>query len=96
LTWNLQTPPLQTRWKRVWVAGHKGLVGNALLNRLADEKCEILTVGRDKLDLRRQAGVETWVLQHKPQVIFAAAATIGGIHANSMRPVEFVFDNLTI
>jgi len=88
--------PYELAGKRVWVAGHKGLVGSALVQRLADEKCEILTVGRDDLDLRRQAGVEAWILQHKPQVIFAAAATVGGIHANSMRPAEFIFDNLTI
>jgi GDP-L-fucose synthase len=88
--------PYELAGKRVWVAGHKGLVGSALVKRLADEKCKILTVDRGELDLRRQAGVEAWLHQHKPQVIFAAAATVGGIQANSMRPAEFIFDNLTI
>ena len=88
--------PCELAGKRVWVAGHKGLVGSALVRRLAVEKCEIMTIGRDDLDLRRQADVEAWILQHKPQVIFAAAATVGGIHANISRPAEFIFDNLTI
>lgn len=82
--------------KRVWVAGHKGLVGSALVRRLTLEKCEIMTIGREDLDLRRQADVESWILKHKPQVIFAAAATVGGILANRVRPAEFIFDNLTI
>ena len=88
--------PYKLAGKRVWVAGHKGLVGSALVRRLNHEKCEIMTIGREDLDLRRQADLEKWVLQHKPQVVFVAAATVGGILANSMRPAEFIFDNLTI
>jgi GDP-L-fucose synthase len=82
--------------KRVWVAGHRGMVGSALLRRLASEKCELLTVTRDVLDLRKQADVEAWIETNKPDVIFLAAARVGGILANSMQPAQFIYDNLTI
>jgi GDP-L-fucose synthase len=82
--------------KRVWVAGHRGMVGGALMRRLARERCELLTVGRAALDLRRQAEVESWIAAHKPQAIFLAAATVGGILANDSRPAEFLYDNLAI
>ncbi len=82
--------------KRVWVAGHRGLVGSALVRRLASENCEILTVGRDTVDLRRQADVERWMEQAKPDAIFEAAATVGGIFTNENRPAEFLYDNLAI
>jgi len=82
--------------KRVWVAGHRGMVGAALLRRLADEGCEIVTAGRGELDLRRQAEVERWMQRVRPQAVFVAAATVGGILANSERPVDFLYDNLMI
>lgn len=82
--------------KRVWVAGHRGMVGGALMRRLAPERCELLTVGHDALDLRRQADVESWIAAQKPQAIFLAAATVGGILANDSRPAEFLYDNLAI
>jgi len=82
--------------KRVWVAGHRGMVGAALVRRLASEGCEVLTVGRDTVDLRRQAEVETWVADMRPHAVFVAAATVGGIHANDSRPAEFLYDNLVI
>jgi GDP-L-fucose synthase len=82
--------------KRVWVAGHRGMVGSALVRRLERESCTLLTVGRDELDLRRQAEVEAWMLANRPNIIFMAAATVGGILANSVRPAEFLYDNLTI
>jgi GDP-L-fucose synthase len=82
--------------KRIWVAGHRGMVGSALLRRLARENCELLTVDRSALDLRRQADVETWLNLHRPDAVFVAAATVGGILANSSRPVEFLYDNLSI
>jgi len=82
--------------KRVWVAGHRGMVGSALVRRLESEHCEILTVGRDTLDLRRQADVESWMARARPNAVFLAAATVGGIKANSDRPAEFLFDNLAI
>ncbi|MGN6584040.1 MAG: GDP-L-fucose synthase [Rhizobiaceae bacterium] len=82
--------------KRVWVAGHRGLVGSALLRRLARENVVLLTAGKDELDLRRQADVENWMARRKPQVVFMAAAKVGGIHANDSYPADFLYDNLMI
>jgi GDP-L-fucose synthase len=82
--------------KRVWVAGHRGLVGSALVRRLAAEDCEVLTVDRADLDLRRQADTERWIADSKPDAIVIAAALVGGIQANSARPAEFLYDNLAI
>ena len=82
--------------QRVWVAGHRGMVGSALVRRLASEPCEILTVGRDVVDLRRQDGVERWMEQTRPDVVIVAAATVGGIVANDSRPVDFLYDNLAM
>jgi GDP-L-fucose synthase len=82
--------------RRIWVAGHRGMVGAALVRRLESEACTVLTAGRNALDLRRQAEVEAWLLDHRPDAIFIAAATVGGIHANSTRPAEFLYDNLAI
>ena len=82
--------------KRVLVAGHKGMAGSAILRRLARENCEILTADRDDLDLIRQSEVEAWLGAVKPDAIFLAAAKVGGIHANSTRPAEFLYDNLAI
>ena len=82
--------------KRVWVAGHRGMVGSALVRRLGNEDCEIVTVDRDRLDLRRQAEVEAWMGQVLPQVIFLAAAKVGGILANDADPGDFLYDNLMI
>ncbi len=86
----------QLTGKRVWVVGHRGMAGSAIVRRLQTEGCEILTVGRDALDLRRQAEVEDWMAAHKPEAVFLAAATVGGILANSTRPAEFLYDNLAI
>ncbi|MFP6690234.1 MAG: GDP-L-fucose synthase [Alphaproteobacteria bacterium] len=82
--------------KRVWVAGHRGLVGSALVKRLDAEQCELITVARDELDLRRQADVEDWLSQSRPEAIFVAAATVGGIQANDSRPADFLYDNMMI
>ena len=82
--------------RRVWVAGHRGMVGSALCRRLAAESCEILTVGRSEVDLRRQAEVEAWMAAKRPELVFVAAATVGGIHANDTRPAEFIYDNLIV
>lgn len=82
--------------KRVWVAGHQGLVGSALMRRLAGEGCTLLTVERRKLDLRRQSEVEAWLNAARPHAILLAAARVGGIGANSTRPGEFLYDNLMI
>ena len=82
--------------KRVWVAGHRGMVGSALLRQLEKEKCTLLTVGREKVDLTRQEQVEAWVREAKPQAIFLAAAKVGGIVANDSAPMDFLYDNLAI
>ena len=82
--------------RKVWVAGHRGMAGSALVRRLAEEDCRILTVGRDTVDLRRQAEVEAWLKANAPEVVFVAAGTVGGIHANMTRPAEFLYDNLAI
>ncbi|MBF0332428.1 MAG: GDP-L-fucose synthase [Alphaproteobacteria bacterium] len=82
--------------KRVWVAGHRGMVGSAIVDRLAAEDCEVLTVGRDGADLRRQADVEAWMAANKPHAVFIAAARVGGIWANDTRPAEFIYENLMI
>ena len=82
--------------RRVWVAGHRGMVGAALVRRLAHEDCEILTVDRAEVDLRRQSDVEDWLAETRPQAAVVAAATVGGIQANDSRPAEFIYDNLAI
>lgn len=82
--------------KRVWVAGHRGMAGSAIVRRLVREDCEVITIGRGRLDLRRQDAVETWLASTRPDVVFLAAGTVGGIHANSTRPAEFIYDNLII
>lgn len=82
--------------KRVYVAGHRGMVGSAIVRRLKDEDCDVLTVGRDKVDLRRQVEVEEWMAEMKPHAVFVPAATVGGILANDTRPAEFIYDNLMI
>ena len=86
--------PLKGR--RVWVAGHRGMVGQALVRRLANTGAEILTVDRANLDLRRQSDVEAWIGANEPDAIFLAAAVVGGILANDSRPAEFIYDNLAI
>jgi GDP-L-fucose synthase len=82
--------------KRIWVAGHRGMVGSALVRRLKRENCEILTAGRDVLDLTRQEQTETWLAREKPDAAVIAAAKVGGIHANSSEPAQFLYDNMMI
>jgi GDP-L-fucose synthase len=82
--------------KRIWVAGHRGMVGGAVVRRLAREKCEILTVAHSDVDLTRQADVERWLDKQRPDAIVMAAARSGGIHANSTMPAEFLSINLMI
>jgi GDP-L-fucose synthase len=72
------------------------MVGAAICRRLASEPCEILTVGRNQADLRRQQEVEDWMAAARPDLVFVAAATVGGIYANESRPAEFLYDNLMI
>ncbi len=82
--------------KRVYVAGHKGMVGSAIVRRLASEDCEILTTERAALDLKDQKAVRTWMADEKPDAIFLAAAKVGGILANHSFPADFLYDNLMI
>jgi GDP-L-fucose synthase len=83
--------------KRVWVAGHGGLVGSALIRRLASEPIGDLITARSKeVDLRRQEATEEFVARTRPQVVLMAAARVGGIHANRMAQAEFLYDNLAI
>ncbi|MRX34409.1 GDP-L-fucose synthase [Aminobacter sp. MDW-2] len=82
--------------KRVWVAGHRGMVGSALMRRLAREGCEVITAGRDTVDLTRQAEVEAWLAETRPQAVLLAAAKVGGILANATYPAAFLYENLAI
>jgi GDP-L-fucose synthase len=82
--------------KRIWVAGHKGMVGSAIIRRLTGEDCEVLIADRNAVDLKRQDQTEAWMAEHKPDAIFLAAAKVGGILANDTRPAEFIYDNLMI
>lgn len=82
--------------KKIWIAGHAGLVGSALVRRFRNENCTLLTVSHSDLDLRRQADVEGWMHTHQPDVIILAAARVGGILANSTYPADFLYDNLAI
>ncbi|MEA2783183.1 MAG: GDP-L-fucose synthase [Rhodospirillaceae bacterium] len=88
--------PFSLSGRRVFVAGHRGMVGSALVRRLAREDCEVLTAGREEVDLRRQAPTEDWLSARRPDAVIVAAATVGGILANSTRPAEFLYDNLAI
>jgi GDP-L-fucose synthase len=82
--------------KRVWVAGHRGMVGSALVRRLASENCTILTASRDQLDLTNQNAVLSWMETNRPQVVIIAAAKVGGILANDTYPADFLQQNLAI
>jgi GDP-L-fucose synthase len=82
--------------KRVFVAGHRGMVGSALVRRLANEQCEILAASRRELDLTRQEAVERWMQKERPNVVLLAAAKVGGILANNTYPADFLYDNIVI
>lgn len=82
--------------RRIWVAGHNGMVGSALVRRLRGEDCVILTVDRAAVDLRRQEAVEAWMQAEKPDTVILAAAKVGGILANNTYPADFLYDNLAI
>ena len=82
--------------KRIWVAGHNGMVGRAVVRALKNRDCTILTVNRDEVDLTRQLEVEAWISKVKPDAIIVCAAKVGGILANSTYPADFLYDNLMI
>jgi GDP-L-fucose synthase len=93
---NPQTPLFDLKGKRVFVAGHRGMVGSAVLRRLRSEHCTILIEDRQGLDLTRQAETESWLDRTKPEVVVVAAARVGGIAYNNTYPVDFLADNLAI
>jgi GDP-L-fucose synthase len=94
----MQTAPIiyPLKARRVFVAGHNGMVGSALIRRLRREDCEILTVARQELDLRNQTAVDDWFTKNLPDTVYIAAARVGGIHENASRPGEFLYDNVVI
>ena len=82
--------------KRIFVAGHTGMVGSAIVRLLNNIDCEILTVSSQELDLKQSLRVDKWFDEHRPDVVFLAAAKVGGILANSSYPTDFLIDNLSI
>ncbi|MFB9791936.1 MULTISPECIES: GDP-L-fucose synthase family protein [Shinella] len=88
--------PYDLRGKRVWVAGHRGMVGSALLRRLEDENCDLQTVPRSEVDLTSQADTANWMRKARPEAVFIAAARVGGISANARYPAEFLVENVLI
>jgi GDP-L-fucose synthase len=91
-----QQPVFNLAGKRVFVAGHRGMVGGALVRRLASEGVEVLTTPRSETDLTDQAAVGRWMAARKPDVVFLAAAKVGGILANATYPAAFLYENLMI
>jgi GDP-L-fucose synthase len=89
-------PPFELKGKTVFVAGHGGMVGGALLRRLAQEDVRLLTATRNEADLRDQAAVNKWFAAKRPQAVFLAAAKVGGIVANNTLRGEFIYENLII
>src|SRR3954466_8906437 len=88
--------PFELRGKSVYVAGHRGMVGSALVRRLAAEDVKLVTVDRREVDLCNQAAVFDWFAKARPQVVFLAAAKVGGIVANDTLRAEFIYDNIAI
>jgi GDP-L-fucose synthase len=82
--------------KKVYVAGHRGMVGAALVRRLAAEECDVLTVSHAELDLIDQQAVQAWMQENRPDAMFIAAGKVGGINANNNLPAEFIYQNLMI
>src|SRR3954452_14938165 len=89
-------PLFKLTGKRIYVAGHRGMVGAALVRRLAGEPNELLTASRAELDLLDQAATRAWLLDRRPALVIVAAAKVGGILANASRPTEFLEENLAI
>lgn len=91
-----EAAPFSLAGKRVFVAGHRGMAGSAIVRRLARENCEILTTPRSDLDLMDQAATRAWFADNRPDAVFVAAAKVGGILANNTYPADFLYDNLMI
>ncbi|EIG58371.1 GDP-L-fucose synthase [Bradyrhizobium canariense] len=92
----MASTPFELAGKTVFVAGHRGMVGSALVRRLAEENVELLTASRSEVDLRDQTAVDKWFAARRPQVVFLAAAKVGGIVANNTLRAEFLYENLAI
>jgi GDP-L-fucose synthase len=92
----MASTPFDLTGKTVFVAGHRGMVGAALVRRLANENVQLLTISRSEVDLRDQAAVNAWFAATRPQAVFLAAAKVGGIVANNTLRAEFLYDNLAI
>ena len=88
--------PFELSNKRIYVAGHRGMVGAAVVRRLERENCEILTAGREELNLLDQPSVRKWLADRKPDAVVLAAAKVGGIVANDTYPADFLYENLVI
>lgn len=88
--------PYALAGKKVYVAGHRGMVGSAIVRRLAKEGCRVLTATRSEMDLTSQAAVESWFAKNRPDAVFLAAAKVGGILANDTMPADFLYENLMI
>ena len=82
--------------KKIWVAGHRGMVGGAVVRRLESEGCDLLLAGREIVDLYDHSAVQAWMADRRPDCIVVAAAKVGGIHANNVAPVHFLQENLVI
>lgn len=89
-------PLFDLRGKKVYVSGHSGMAGSALVRRLTGEGCQILTAARDAVDLTDQGQTEAWMLRERPDAVFLAAGRVGGIHANNTFPASFIADNIAI
>ncbi|MBR0793765.1 GDP-L-fucose synthase, partial [Bradyrhizobium manausense] len=92
----MASAPFELKGKSVYVAGHRGMVGSAIARRLARENVNLVTVDRREVDLCNQAAVFDWFARVRPQVIFLAAAKVGGIVANNTLRAEFIYDNIAI
>ncbi|KJC56251.1 GDP-L-fucose synthase [Bradyrhizobium sp. LTSPM299] len=92
----MASTPFELKGKTAFVAGHRGMVGSALMRRLAGEGAELLTISRSEVDLCNQAAVNAWFAAKRPQAVFLAAAKVGGIVANNTLRAEFLYDNLAI
>jgi GDP-L-fucose synthase len=82
--------------RRIWIAGHNGMVGSAITRRLLSQGETVLTVNRSDLDLRDQGAVISWLERNRPDIVIFAAAKVGGIVANDSQPAEFIYDNLAL
>ena len=82
--------------KKIWVAGHNGMVGSAILRKLKKEGCDILTVEKKNLNLLNQIETESWIKKYEPKIIILAAAKVGGIKFNMLNKASFLYENLMI